>query len=78
MVGLHNGLYLRGIYRTSEFQIWDGREGLMGFGEMGADGVSGIGRNGTARWWGLARAGKKDGSGSGNVTGSGELEMSKN
>ena len=43
MVGLYNGLYLMGIYRMSEFRIWDGAAGLMGVGEMGADVVGGGG-----------------------------------
>ena len=75
MVGLYNRLYLRGIYRTSQFLIWDRWGELMGVGEMLADGVGGGGRNGTAGWWGMARVEKKDGHGSGNVTGSGELEI---
>ena len=78
MVGLYHGLYLRGIYRTSEFLIADRREGLMGAGDMGADGVGGGGRNGTAGWWGMARVEKKDNYGSGNVTGSGKLEIAEN
>lgn len=77
VVGLYHGLYLRGIHRTSEFLIADRREGLMGAGEMGADGVGGGGRNGTAGWWGMARVEKKDNYGSGNVTGSGKLEIAE-
>ena len=50
VVGLYNRLYLRGIYRASQFLIWDRWEGLMGVGEMRADGVGAGGRNGTAGW----------------------------
>ena len=47
MVGLHNGLYLRGKYCTSLFWILDGVAGLVGTGEMDADIVGAGGRNGT-------------------------------
>lgn len=50
MVALYNGLFLTGIYRASEFRIWDGGVGLVGVGEMGVGG-----RNGTEGWaegWG--------------------------
>ena len=44
VVGLYNGLYLRGAYRTSEFRVWDAVAGLVGVGKMGADVVGGDGR----------------------------------
>lgn len=47
VVGLYNGLYLRGRYRTSQFGIWDGVAELVGVGEMGADIVGGGGGGGT-------------------------------
>lgn len=49
VVGLYNGLYLRGRHRASEFWIWDGGVGLVGAGKMGAADVvgGGGGRNGT-------------------------------
>lgn len=34
MVGLYNGLFLMGMYRTSEFRVWDAGV-LVGDGEMG-------------------------------------------
>ncbi len=55
VVGLYNGLYLRGRYRASEFWIWDGTERLVGVGEMGADGVGGGGGNGTDKWRGVVK-----------------------
>ena len=67
VVGLHNGLYLRGKYRMSEFWIWDRVTGLEGVGEMGADVVGDRGRNGTARWRGIVRM--DDGNGTGNGIG---------
>ena len=48
VVGLYNGLYLRGKYRTSEFWIWDGMAGLVGVGKMSAS-VVGRSSNGTIR-----------------------------
>ena len=60
VVGLYNGLYLRGRYRASEFWIWDGMAGLVGSGEMRAD-VVGTSRNGTTRGKGMANVGKQNG-----------------
>ena len=34
-MGLYNGLFLRGIHRTSEIWVRDGGVGLVGVGEMG-------------------------------------------
>ena len=47
VVGLHNGLYLRGRYRASEFWMVDGPVRLVAIGEMGS---AIMGKNGTVRW----------------------------
>lgn len=67
VVGLYNGLYLRGRFRASEFWIWNGPVGLVGAGKMGAadDVVGGGGRNGTVRGRGVAGVGKGNGNGNG-------------
>ncbi|KAL9075274.1 MAG: hypothetical protein Q9161_001651 [Pseudevernia consocians] len=71
VVGLYNGLYLMGIYRTSEFRIWDGVAGMVEVGETGADVVGGGGgRNGTVRWGEGVNVGKWNGKGNGNGNGS--------
>ena len=76
MVGLHNGLYLRGRYRASEFWMWDGPVRLIGFGEMGS---AVVGKNGTVRSTEIGIEGKANGNGdgSGNSVGNGELEKSE-
>lgn len=76
VVGLHNGLYLRGKYRASEFWMWDGPVRLVGFGEMGS---AVVGTNGTVRWTGINVEGKPNGNGdgSGNLVGKRELEKSE-
>ena len=43
VVGLYNGLYLDGWYRTCDFWILDGMAGLVGIGRMGVDTVGGGG-----------------------------------
>lgn len=65
VVGLYNGLYLRGSYRASEFWIWDGIAGLVGVGEMKADVVR-TSRNGTIRRRGTANAEKQNGNADSN------------
>ena len=76
VVGLHNGLYLRGRYRASEFWMWDGPVRLVGVGEMGS---AVVGKNGTIRWTGTAIEGKANGNGDGSgiLVGNGELETSE-
>ena len=72
VVGLHNGLYLRGKYRASEFWMWDGPVRLIGFGEMGS---AVVGKNGTARSTGIGIEGKANGNGDGSGTSAGNGEL---
>ena len=76
VVGLHNGLYMRGRYRASEFWMWDGPVRLVGSGEIGP---AVVGKNGTVRWTATAIEGKANGNGggSGDLIGIGELEISE-
>ena len=71
VVGLHNGLYLRGRYRASEFWMWDELVRLIAVGEMGSAVVG--------KWAGTAIEGKANGNGddSGDLVGNGELEISE-
>ena len=34
VVGLYNALYLKGIYKTASFEIWDGGLGTVGEGRL--------------------------------------------
>ncbi|KAK3174082.1 hypothetical protein OEA41_001326 [Lepraria neglecta] len=34
VVGLYNALYLKGIYKTASFEIWDGSLGIVGAGQL--------------------------------------------
>ncbi|CAF9939290.1 hypothetical protein IMSHALPRED_001282 [Imshaugia aleurites] len=72
VVALHNGLFLRGRYRASEFWIWDGVLGLVGLGEMGAGAVGGGVGMGT-----VVSVGKGNGEGNGNGTVSKVLDIAQ-